>query len=61
MSDTEAGPCAMSGVHELGWCVWVDTWMGVKAREDERPEVAPLLPYAFFAYFFATFADSFCF
>lgn len=51
----------MSGVHELGWCVWVDTWMGVKAREDERPEVAPLLPYAFFAYFFATFADSFCF
>ena len=35
--------------------------MGVKASDEERPLVAPLLPNAFFANFLAVFALSFCF
>eukprot|EP00959_Pyramimonas_sp_CCMP1952_P166855 3487317-Pyramimonas_sp.AAC.1 len=34
-------------------------WMGVKAREEDRPDVAPLLPYFRSLNFFAALAASF--
>lgn len=37
------------------------TCRGVNATVEERPEVAPLLPPIFLAYFLAVLADSFCF
>jgi hypothetical protein len=53
--------CTISKNRQQDWLVL--TWTGVKAREDDKPEVAvpPAEPYKRLPNFFCDLAVSFCF